>query len=258
MLCFLCGKEIGWLRTMVDRQYCSAEHRKDARLASANALRDEEDEQEIWSVAKTRQRLAGRSSPSNQSASIFAFLTLGALLVAMLMLPGNSGPRGSAFPSVSADQGTRQGLFERASGSIGEILRQSAPVTLHHDFRSGMADWTTAALKTATHIDDPHDWKIPTAPTLVAPGSHQRRRSGDFPVMRVVYVGGGLEGRSGPVGHTRAKVVMQCNRRALAQNFADRTGGPLKQTLSSPLIGRNRRESATARPGVARKHQHGH
>jgi hypothetical protein len=170
MLCFLCGKEIGWLRTMVDRQYCSAGHRKDARLASANALRDEEDEQEIWSVAKTRQRM-GRSSPSNQTASIFAFLTLGALLVAMLMLPGNSGPRGSAFPSVSADPGTRKGLVERASGSIGEILRQSAPVTLHHDFRSGMAEWTTAALKTASHIDDPHDWKIPTAPTLVAPGS---------------------------------------------------------------------------------------
>jgi hypothetical protein len=170
MLCFLCGKEIGWLRTMVDRQYCSAGHRKDARLASANALRDEEDEQEIWSVAKTRQRM-GRSSPSSQTASIFAFLTLGALLVAMLMLPGNSGSRGSAFPSVSADPGTRKGLVERASGSIGEILRQSAPVTLHHDFRSGMADWTTAALKTASHIDDPHDWKIPSAPTLVAPGS---------------------------------------------------------------------------------------
>src|SRR3954447_17932050 len=81
MLCFLCGKDIGWLRTMVDRQYCSAEHRKDARLASSNALRDEEEEQEIWSVAKTRQRVAGRSAPSNQTASIFAFLTLGALLV---------------------------------------------------------------------------------------------------------------------------------------------------------------------------------
>jgi hypothetical protein len=89
----------------------------------------------------------------------------------MLMLPGNSGPRGSAFPSVSADPGTHKGLLERASGSIGEMMRQSAPVTLHHDFRSGMADWTTAALKTATHIDDPHDWKIPSAPTFVAPGS---------------------------------------------------------------------------------------
>ena len=55
-MCFLCGKEIGWLRTMVDRQYCSAEHRKEARLASANALREEEEEQEIWSVAKTRKK----------------------------------------------------------------------------------------------------------------------------------------------------------------------------------------------------------
>ena len=39
-MCFLCGKEIAWPRSMVDRQYCSAEHRKEARLASANALRE--------------------------------------------------------------------------------------------------------------------------------------------------------------------------------------------------------------------------
>src|SRR5579863_8773396 len=123
MLCFLCGKEIGWLRTMVDRQYCSAEHRKEARLASANALREEEEDQEIWSVAKTRQKHPGRGN--SQTASVFAFLTLGALLVAMLMLPGNSGSRGSAFPSGPADPGTRQGLIERAAGSIGELVRNS-------------------------------------------------------------------------------------------------------------------------------------
>ena len=171
MLCFLCGKEIGWLRTMVDRQYCSADHRKDARLASANALREEDDEEEIWSVAKTRQKHAGRGNSSSQTASIFAFLTLAALLVAMLMLPGNAVPRGGAFPSGSPDPGTRQGLFERATNSIGAVVRDSAPVTLHHDFRAGLTDWTVAALKTASKVDDPHDWKIPTAPTLVAPGS---------------------------------------------------------------------------------------
>src|SRR5258707_15812967 len=99
MMCFLCGKDISWLRSMVDRQYCSAEHRKEARLASSNALREEEDEQEIWSVSRSRRKTAARASTSNQTASIFAFLTLAALLVAMLMLPGNSGsPKGSAFP----------------------------------------------------------------------------------------------------------------------------------------------------------------
>jgi len=156
---------------MVDRQYCSADHRKEARLASSNALRDEDDEQEIWSVAHTRRKLAGQGNGSSQTASIFAFLTLGALLVAMLMLPGNAIPRGSAFPSGSPDPGTRQGLFERASSSLGELVRDSAPVTLHHDFRVGIADWTTTALRVASNVDDPHDWKIPTAPTLVAPGS---------------------------------------------------------------------------------------
>jgi len=170
MLCFLCGKEIGWLRTMVDRQYCSAEHRKEARLASANALREEEEDQEIWSVARTRRKPRGNSS--SQTASVFAFLTLGALLVAMLMLPGNSASRGSSFPSGPADPEAHQGLIEHAAGSLSALIRDSAPVTLHQDFRAGIADWTTSSLRAAntTHVDGPH-WKIPTAPTLVAPGS---------------------------------------------------------------------------------------
>lgn len=153
---------------MVDRQYCSAEHRKEARLSSSNAVREEEDDHEIWSVANTRKKAVARNSAPSQTASVFAFLTLGALLVAMLMLPGNAGPRGGAFPTGSADPGTQQGLLTRATSSLGEIVRNSAPVTLHHDFHSGVSDWTVAALKTATHVDDPHDWKIPT---LVAPGS---------------------------------------------------------------------------------------
>ncbi|MDP9114457.1 MAG: hypothetical protein M3O20_12355 [Acidobacteriota bacterium] len=159
------------MRSAIDRQYCSAEHRKEARLASANALREEEEDQEIWSVAQTRRK--PRASSSSQSAPVFAFLALGALLVAMLMLPGNSASRGSSFPSGPADPGTRQGLIERAAVSIGDLVRDSAPVTLHQDFRVGIADWTTSTLHAANtaHAGDPRDWKLPTVPTLVAPGS---------------------------------------------------------------------------------------
>jgi len=35
MLCFMCGKEIGWLRSMVTSNTVPADHRKEARLASA-------------------------------------------------------------------------------------------------------------------------------------------------------------------------------------------------------------------------------
>jgi hypothetical protein len=171
MMCFLCGKEIAWLRSMVDRQYCCAEHRKEARLASANAIREEEDEAELWSVSKNRERQASRYGNANQTASIFAFLSLGALLVALLLLPGGKSGGGSASPSVSEQPGAKEGLFERAGASIGALVRQSAPVTLHHDFSSGLSDWTTAALQGSSRVEAPRDWKIPGAPSVVPPGS---------------------------------------------------------------------------------------
>ncbi|MSV35513.1 MAG: hypothetical protein EXQ47_07945 [Bryobacterales bacterium] len=173
MMCFLCGKEIAWLRSMVDRQYCCAEHRTEARMASSNALREEDDEQELWSVAKSRKKGMAKPGASSQTASVFAFLALAALLVAMIMLPmGNKGGGGAgAFPSGSPDRGIRQGLIARAGSGLSELVRSSAPVTLHHDFRSGMAEWTTAALQAGSKVDDPHDWKLPSAPSVVRPGS---------------------------------------------------------------------------------------
>src|SRR5437588_9518648 len=93
MLCFLCGKKIGFLRSLFDQHYCSAEHRREARMASANALRDEE-EIEQWAVARSKDKKKALGRPTataGQTASIFAFLTVGGLLVAALMLPGPSG-----------------------------------------------------------------------------------------------------------------------------------------------------------------------
>ena len=160
-MCFLCGKEIAWLRSMVDRQYCCDEHRKEARQASAHVLREEEDEAELWSVSKSRERIAARQG--NQTASVFAFACLGAVLLAMLLLRGGQGGGISGvFPTASAEPGAKRGLLARAGDGIAGLVRDSAPVTLHHDFGSGLANWTTASLKTGNKVDDPHDWKIPT------------------------------------------------------------------------------------------------
>ena len=142
-------------------------------MASAQVMREEDDENEMWSIARSNKKKQVAQQTTNQTASIFAFLALGALLVAMLMLPGSggSGSTGSAFPSASADPGTKRGFMERAGESIGAMVRDTAPVTLHHDFRTGLAEWTTSALAGASKVDDPHDWKIPNAPSLVPPGS---------------------------------------------------------------------------------------
>jgi len=168
MLCFLCGKKIGLFRSLVDQQYCCAAHRSEARLASAQALRDE-DEHEPWSVSKKdRKKQARPNGSAGQKASIFAFLTVGALLVAALMLPGPS--PGTAFPPVSLSPGVKRGMFERAGDAISDVVRSSAPITLHHDFRAGLGDWTTVGLR-GSKVDDPRGWSSAAAPELVRPGS---------------------------------------------------------------------------------------
>src|SRR5260370_35243252 len=91
MLCFLCGKKIGILRSLVDQQYCSKQHRLEARLASARALRDEE-EVEPWSVAKSKKITKAKSGASaGQTASTFAFPTLAGLLGIVVVRPSARG-----------------------------------------------------------------------------------------------------------------------------------------------------------------------
>jgi hypothetical protein len=150
MLCFLCGKKIGLMRSLVDQQYCSTAHRQESRLASAQAVRDEE-ELDLWAVSKSRKKPVRAGTSAGKNASIFAFLTVAALLVAGLLMPG-SGP-GTVFPPVSLDPGVKPSLFQRMGEDVGDMVRSHAPVTLHQDFHSGWTDWTSASLHKM--VDDP-------------------------------------------------------------------------------------------------------
>ncbi len=170
MLCYLCGTKIGILRSIVDQQYCCAEHRAEARLASARVLREEDEEQELWSVSKTRQKQSRPATTAGQTSAL-AFVALAALLVAMVMLPSNKTGGGATAIATSGSAAPDRNLANRASGGFASFLQEHAPVTLHQDFRSGLNGWVQTALSETTHVDDPHDWKKPATPALVAPGS---------------------------------------------------------------------------------------
>lgn len=172
-LCFLCGKKISFYRSLVDQQYCSTQHRQEARLASTQLLREEE-ELEPWSVEKSRNRQkAGglASSAAGQTASAFAFLAVGGLLLAALLLTQQGNSSTTTYPpGISLDASTPRGFLERAGTAIGEAVRSSAPVTLHHDFHSGATDWATMALHST--VDDPRNWLTSaSAPDIVKPGT---------------------------------------------------------------------------------------
>ena len=169
MICFLCGKEIGWLRSTVDRQYCCDEHRQEARMASANVLKEEEEEQELWSVSKSRAARRAQTKGNPNQASVLAFLALAVILMMMFASPGGA-PRPSS-QGYSLATGEQKGWVARTSDYVGSVIAKQAPVTLHHDFSSGLSEWKTVALNGAPQVDDPHDWKRPGNPSLVLPGS---------------------------------------------------------------------------------------
>jgi len=168
MHCFLCGKKIGFFRSLADQQYCCAEHRKEAGLASARALRDEEDA-ESWAVARSRKK-SGAAKPgtstAGQAGAVLAFIVIGGAMVAVLMMGGGSKP-GAAYPSVSAETGKKPSMFSGAGNAIGDYVRGVAPVTLQHSFSGGslgsaassFADWSSVTLRAGVdQIDDPRDW----------------------------------------------------------------------------------------------------
>jgi hypothetical protein len=170
MLCFLCGKKIGLMRSLMDQQYCCADHRKEARLVSAQALRDEE-EIELWAVSKSKKKQARPYGASaGQTASLFAFVTVAGLLLLALFMPGSGG---SPVPQVSADSGIKPGMFQRWGNSLSEMVRSRAPVTLHHEFASGWSEFSASKLRemvddprhVAARVDDPR-LMAAAAPTL--------------------------------------------------------------------------------------------
>jgi hypothetical protein len=170
MLCFLCGKKIGIGRRLVDQQYCCAAHRKEAKLASAQAYR-EEDELEHWSVMRSKDKKKGSNRPAptaGQTASVFAFLTVGGLLVAALLLPG-PGP-GASFPQVSLDPSVKRSLPTRAWDAVGQVVRTQSPVTLHHEFGSGFGDWLTVSSRPLTVSGD-REWSSGSRAALSHPVS---------------------------------------------------------------------------------------
>jgi hypothetical protein len=107
----------------------------------------------------------GISGPSaGQRASIFAFLTVGLLLVAALLLPG---PNGSTIPSVSLDPSIKRSLLARVSDGFGEMVRTKAPITMSQTFpgrgltqsADSAAGWADVNLRNGPpSMDDPRDW----------------------------------------------------------------------------------------------------
>jgi hypothetical protein len=164
MFCFLCGKKIGWFRQTLDREYCCAAHRHEARLVSARALRDAEyEEDEPWPVFNRSKKDTRPQANSSQAASALALTTVGLLILAALSVPNSGAPQPAPVAPAGPHTG---GVFHRLSDGIGSVLRSSAPVTLRDDFRTGFTDWAGAVSASGSETVD--GWA--SGPGFLQPG----------------------------------------------------------------------------------------
>ncbi len=166
MKCFLCGKEIGFLRRLVDRQYCSSEHRHKARFASARALRDAE-EDEPWSVLAAKKKAGKSGATAGQTASLFGFLAVTVVIAVIVLMPSSGGGGGIAIPMPSPEQGKPAGLLARAADYVASGIKTNAPISLRDDFRTGLKDWAAAPIRSGGGRSD----VFGTASDSALPGS---------------------------------------------------------------------------------------
>lgn len=123
MRCLACGKQIGLLRRLRDRRYCSEEHRKAPRK-SARLLRDLEedgDAEEPWLVARPAE-----GSPAGRELITAVGIGLLACLAVLLLI------------APPAPERPPSGLARR----LERFLPATAAVRLVENFRAGLNAWT--------------------------------------------------------------------------------------------------------------------
>jgi len=146
MVCLWCGKKIGLMRGVLDREFCSQVHRRLASKAPDRIAKDidvtsDYDMSDLWSVDKENKR---QSKSGHQAVGVFAVLGIVTLAAVGLATSGSGGGGGgssaSHLPSLNPTASTSSGWGD----SMRSVWRSHAQVTLTHDFSQGIGDFIGA------------------------------------------------------------------------------------------------------------------
>jgi len=128
MRCLHCSKRIGLVRRVVDRQFCSDEHRRKARRAySARMARDlEETFEEDWLVTAGTKKKTASFGPGSA-----LFMVVATVMLALFLPSDQQSP--SPAPS-----------YLPPTGALGEKLARALPsgsLALREDFSLDLRNW---------------------------------------------------------------------------------------------------------------------
>src|SRR5688572_14494112 len=133
MQCLVCHNEIHLLRMLVDRKFCSNEHRRKYPGISARAARELEWTGDPWrenELDAGDRRPAISPSRAEASAVLLGFLTVLSMVLAFVGVPSSS----SSTRILPATQSL--GFSE----SLRSAIRSRSAVQLSEDFKAGLGN----------------------------------------------------------------------------------------------------------------------
>lgn len=155
MECLWCGKQIGFIRRVLDKEFCCPAHRRLATISPDGVVAEQDatvdyDTRDLWTVDKERRKAPKKSN------GVVVFVALGTAALIMVAFSGKgaggsaggpgAGGGGISLPSALAGnaKGSRSGGW-----TLGSIFQSRATVTLTHDFANGIGDWASGAASAA-------------------------------------------------------------------------------------------------------------
>lgn len=175
MKCSFCGAKIGVLRSLVDQQYCSSDHKKKAKAKSARQAREnswiygDEDLYPVYEVlTQTRRAKPSEKLQKTQAAAAMAIAVVLIFVLTFSWLSGQGGTGAPPTPAAAAPSlvgdlkkpgaGAPSGFGRWLDGLSNSLPAAKAPVNIRDDFKSGLDNWVGAPLSATVARSSESGW----------------------------------------------------------------------------------------------------
>jgi hypothetical protein len=142
MRCGYCKGNIGFWRSLSDREFCSEEHRRRGKALSARNARESliYGDEELYELAKD-ERLRKQKTSKLQAQIIVVLSTVMIGVLAFSAATGSGGSVRQKTISLTSELSQSNPILSQANEYFKALIPESSPVKIHEDFSNGIKGW---------------------------------------------------------------------------------------------------------------------
>jgi hypothetical protein len=142
MRCGYCKGNIGFWRSLSDREFCSEEHRRRGKALSARNARESliYGDEELYELAKD-ERLRKQKTSKLQAQIIVVLSTVMIGVLAFSAATGSGGSVRQKTISLTSELSKSNPILSQANEYFKALIPENSPVKIHEDFSNGIKGW---------------------------------------------------------------------------------------------------------------------